>query len=342
MENSSKNGSGNSRAFEIGMLLLDGFNCMAAQAFVDPFRSANYLRNTNLYNWSFVGLESNNVRASNGLEVLTSRSLEAPENKFDMIVINSSWNVERFNDKGLTRWLVRSLQNGASICGIDTGAFIMAYAGMLSGRKAAVHYEHIAAFRELFSDVEMEEDIYVIDGNLLSCCGGLAASDLALEIIRLQQGLELANGAARYIFHERLRNSQEGQLPEKREPVGYSAPEKLRESIIIMEGNLENLLSIDQVANRVNISQRQLERLFHKHTGVSPIRYYLDVRLDRARGLLTQTELPILDVAIACGFSGNAQFTRAYKSRFGIAPSHDRIEGRVPFQFRSFPSFAGV
>ncbi|MEM8651876.1 MAG: helix-turn-helix domain-containing protein, partial [Pseudomonadota bacterium] len=83
-------------------------------------------------------------------------------------------------------------------------------------------------------------------------------------------------------------------------------------------------------------------RLFKKHTGVSPVRYYLDVRLDRARGLITQTELPILNVAVACGFSTNAQFSRTYKKRFGIAPSRDRIEGRVPFQFRSFPSHAGV
>ena len=109
-----------------------------------------------------------------------------------------------------------------------------------------------------------------------------------------------------------------------------------------MERNLELPLNIDDVCHQVDISQRQLARLFAKHTGVTPVRYYLDVRLDRARGLVTQTELSILDVAIACGFSGNAQFTRAYKKRFMITPSQDRIDGRVPFQFRSFPSHAGV
>ena len=109
-----------------------------------------------------------------------------------------------------------------------------------------------------------------------------------------------------------------------------------------MERNLEHLLPIGAVARRVDLSQRQLERLFKRHTGVTPVRYYLDVRLDRARGLVTQTELPITDVAIACGFTGGAQFARAYKTRFNIIPSRDRVEGRVPFQFRSFPSHAGL
>ena len=184
--------------------------------------------------------------------------------------------------------------------------------------------------------------MFVIEGDCMTCCGGLAATDMALEIIRLQHGIELANAAARYIFHERLRAGQEGQLPEHQEPVGYSAPNVLREAIIAMERNLEQPRTIGEICNGLNISERQLSRLFTRHTGVTPIRYYLDVRLDRARGLVTQTQMSILDVAIACGFTGAAQFSRAYRNRFSISPSQDRIEGRVPFQFRSFPSHAGV
>ena len=239
-------------------------------------------------------------------------------------------------------WLRNHAARGAALGGIDNGAFILASAGLMKGRKAAVHYEHIAAFRELFTDTEMGEDLFVIDGERLTCCGGLASTDLALEILRLQHGLELANASARYIFHERLRIGNEGQLPVQREPVGYSAPVVLRDAIILMERNLENPLTIVEVANRVRISQRQLDRLFKDHTGVSPRRYYLDVRLDRARGLITQTELPILDTAVACGFGSNAQFSRMYRQRFKISPSQDRIEGRVPFQFRSFPSHKGL
>lgn len=324
------------------MLLLDGFNAMAMQAFLDPFRAANYLRSAGLYSWTMLGHGQDRVRASNGLEIAgLSRHGPASE-KLNLIAVNASWGVERFNEVNLLNSLRAASSRGSTLCGLDTGGFLLAYAGLLDGRRAAVHYEHIAAFRELFPGTRMEEDLFVMDGEFLTCCGGLAAADLALEIIRLQQGIELANAAGRYIFHERLRSGSEQQLPDLREPIGYSVPRKLREAIIIMERSLEHLKPIGEIAASAELSQRQLGRLFRRHTGVSPVRYYLDVRLDRARGLLTQTELPVLEVAVACGFTSNAQFTRAYRARFGITPSKDRVEGRVPFQFRSFPSHAGV
>ena len=332
----------NNHRFEIGMLLLDGFNAMAMHAFIDPFRTANYLKGENLYAWEFFTFETSSVTASNGLELAGLRDGSNEKFDFDLLVVNASWNVERFRSSRILNLLRGAAAKGTTLCGLDTGAFLLAFAGLLNHRRAAVHYEHIAAFRELFPDTQMGEDLFVIDGDRMSCCGGLASADLALEIVRLQQGIELANGASRYIFHERLRNGNEGQLPVTREPVGFSAPPRLRDAIILMERNLEHPLPIGDIARHVALSHRQFDRLFRKHTGLSPVRYYVDVRLDRARGLVTQTDMPILDVAIACGFGSNSQLSRAYKQRFGISPNKDRIEGRVPFQFRSFPSFAGV
>ncbi len=332
----------NTSPFSIGLLLLDGFNAMALQAFLDPFRSANYLRSRTLYEWTFIGVGDAAVTASNGLEVGGLHDVSEVGDSFDLVVVNSSWGPERFAQSPVLGWLRNCARRDTALGGLDTGAFVLAYAGVLEGRRAAAHYEHIAAFRELFPDIDMGEDLFVMDRGRLTCCGGLASADLALEIIRLQQGLELANGAGRYIFHERLRRGDEGQFPTTGEPVGYSVPGRLRDAIIAMERALEQPVSIVEVADQVGLSQRQLERLFHTHTGVAPVRYYLDIRLDRARGLITQTELPVLSVAVACGFSNASQFSRTYKKRFGLTPSRDRIEGRVPFQFRSFPSHAGI
>lgn len=326
----------------IGMLLLPGFNSLAANAFVDPFRVANYLHGQTIFHWPWLSLEGGHVDASNGLSASKTAPFLEQIDSLDFIVVNASWAPETFQQPQLQNWLRRQTQRGTVLCGLDTGAFVLAYAGLLDGYRAAVHYEHIAAFRELFPDCGMGEALFVFDRDRLTGCGGLAAADMALEIIRLQQGLELANAASRYIFHERLRPGDEGQLPSNREPVGYAAPAKLREAILIMERNLEQPVRISEISRELALSQRQLERLFHTHAGVAPIRYYVDVRLDRARGLVTQTELPILDVAIACGFGTPVQFSRSYKSRFGITPSQDRIAGRVPFQFRSFPSHTGV
>ncbi len=326
----------------LGMLLLPGFNSLAAQAFLDPFRAANYLRGTATYDWPFLSPDGGPVTASNAMAIAGTTMLDHFAQPLDFLVVNASWNPESFRAPALQNALRRRARRGVVLCGIDTGAFVLAYAGLMKGYRAAVHYEHIAAFRELFPESPMDESLFVLDRDRLTCCGGMAAADMALEIIRLQQGLDMANAAGRYIFHERLRSGEEGQLPTTREPVGYAAPARLRDAIVLMERNLEQPLSIGDIVARLGVSQRQLERLFRAHTGVSPVRYYIDVRLDRARGLVTQTELPILEVAAACGFGSGAQFTRSYKRRFGLAPSQDRVEGRVPFQFRSFPSHAGV
>ena len=326
----------------IAMLLLPGFNSMAAHAFIDPFRAANYLRGATMYRWPLLSPEGGDVQASNGFSAAGTVALADADARPDFLVVNASWTPERFRAAGLQNRLRRMARNGVIMCGIDTGAFVLAHAGLLTGYKAAVHYEHIAAFRELFPDIEMDNSLFVFDRDRLTCCGGLAAADMALEIVRLQQGLDMANAAGRYIFHERLRPGDEGQLPTTREPVGYAVPARLREAIILMERNLEQPLKITELVAQLGLSQRQLERLFRAHTGVSPVRYYVDLRLDRARGLVTQTELTIAEIAAACGFGSTVQFTRTYKRRFGLVPSKDRIESRVPFQFRSFPSHAGV
>ncbi|MEM7215632.1 MAG: GlxA family transcriptional regulator [Pseudomonadota bacterium] len=345
MSNRLQNGKSKTgpESFHIGMLMLGRFNAMASMAFIDPFRAANYLQGANFYTWDFLGHENSTLSASNGLEInaLTEIS-ESHVDAANMLVINASWGVEEIRSRVLFALIRKFAQKGNPLCGIDTGAFVLAYSGLMEGRRATVHYEHIAAFRELYPQTEVVEEIFVIDENLFTCCGGLAASDLALQIIRNHHGVELANASARYIFHGRLRGNDEGQLPDKYEPVGYTPPLNLRRAINLMEENLEQPLDIQKIASLTNLSQRQLERLFHKHTGISPVRFYLNSRLDRARGLITQTDLAILDVAIACGFSGNSHFTRAYKSRFDITPSQDRVEGRKPFRFRSFPSFSGL
>jgi AraC family carnitine catabolism transcriptional activator len=169
----------------------------------------------------------------------------------------------------------------------------------------------------------------------------VAAIDLALEIIRMQHGIELANAAARYIFHERLRDSGEAQIPRHLQPVGYQVPDKLREAILLMERNIEEPLTQPELAAYLGFSVRQLQRIFRQHIGLTPVRYYRNVRLDRARGLVTQTEMQMRDIAALCGFSRAEQFSRAYLHRFDITPTRDRIEGRIPFQFRGLSGRAG-
>ena len=326
----------------IAVLILPSFNAMATMAFVDPFRAANYLGAAPLYGWQLVSLDERPVTASNGLCVVDALPLSRAEAAFDFVFVSASWTPERYRNRRLFDWLRRCARGGAALGALDTGAFVLAYAGLLEGRRATVHYEHAAAFRELFPEIEPSDALFVIDDNRLTCCGGMAASDLALEIIRAQHGIDLANASARYIFHDRLRSSSEEQSPQHHEPVGYGAPHKLRAAIILMERHLETPRSLADIAGACGLSQRHMERLFREHTGVTPVKYYMDVRLDRARGMITQTDMSVLQVSVACGFASPEYFARVYRKRFGLTPSEDRIAGRVPFQFRSYPAHAGT
>jgi len=232
----------------LGALLLPNFNALATISLLDPFRAANYLDDQPRYHWRLLSLEGGAVQASNGMQLGETLPFERCGDDIDLLFVSASWAPERYRDPRLLGWLKRRAAAGVVLGGIDNGAFLLAFAGLLKGRRATVHYEHMASFRELFPAVVLCEDLYVIDGPRLSCCGGTASSDLALELIRLQDGIERANGAARYIFHDRLRAGAEGQLPSHHEPVGYAAPTKLRHAIVCMERNLENPMSLERVA----------------------------------------------------------------------------------------------
>ena len=326
----------------IAMLMLPGFNSLAANSFIDPFRVANYLHGENSYHWQYLSLDGDLVTASNAMSLTDTETYDDNSTHFDFVIVNASWTPERFGQRKLVNWLKRQASQGATMVGLDTGSYVLAQAGLLNGYRCTIHYEHFAAFREVFPQIDLHQSLFVIDRERLSCCGGVACTDLALEIIHLQQGLNLTNATAHYIFHERLRPGEEQQMSGSHEPVGYTVKEQVRETIVLMERNLEEPLTLTEITQYVGISPRHLQRLFHYYTGKTPVQYYLDLRLDRARGLVTQTENSLVEIGGSCGFSRSETFSRAYRKRFGITPSKDRIEGRVPFQFRSFPGYAGI
>lgn len=327
-------------AVEIVLLVTPRFNMAATMAFLDPFRAANYLAGRPLYGWTLASAVGGMLEASNGLQLKTEALAGLP-GRPDMAVVSSSWTPEAYSGAPIVQALRRWARFGTVLGGLDTGAFLLAAAGLLDGRRATVHYEHMDAFAELFPRVDLSGDIYVIDGDRFTCSGGVASGDLALQIVSSNGGRQLSNSVARYVFHDRLRPPGTGQNPGAPEPLGERAPERLRAAVRVMEDHLEEPMAISEIATQAALSQRQMERLFARHTGRSPARYYSGIRLDRARGLVTQTEMPVWEIALACGFQSPEHFSRAYRARFGLPPRADRVEGRVPFEFRAWPLPAG-
>ncbi|MDJ0626773.1 MAG: GlxA family transcriptional regulator [Rhodobacter sp.] len=316
---------------------MPGFNLAATMAFVDPFRAANYLDGVSHFRWVFLSERGGGVQASNGASI-TTRSLSDSAGALpDFMIVSSSWEPEAHVSPAVRAVLRQAARRRVILGGIDTGAFVLAHAGLLRGSRVTVHYEHIDAFRELFPETEVSETLWVFDGSRITCCGGAATTDFALHIVRNLHGSSLANAAARYIFAAQLRDHGTPQNPQDREPIGTSVPDTVRRAIRAMEENLEIPLPIAQICRKIEVSHRQLDRLFSHHVGKTPVLYYRDIRLDRARGLVTQTKLTMAEIAYASGFASQVHFSRAYKERFGLAPSKDRIEGRIPFEFRAWP-----
>lgn len=319
------------------MLVTPNFNLAATMAFIDPFRAANYLEGTARFRWVLSSPAGGPCLASNGVTVATQELSAVKDEAFDIVVVSTSWAPETARTGPLLSSLRKWARSGSIVGGLDTGAFILADAGLLSGRRATVHYEHIDAFKELHDDIDVSEDIFVRDDKRFTCCGGLAASDMALHIIAASSSNALANATARYIFHPKLRPAGTSQNPTGAEPLGSTVPDTVRRTISIMQQHLENALPIPELCARTGISHRQLNRLFDRYIGKSPSLYYRDIRLDRARGLVTQTDMLLSEIAIASGFSSPALFSRAYRERFGLPPRTDRVEGRIPFEFRAWP-----
>lgn len=318
------------------MLVVPNFNVSATMGFLDPFRAANYLDGQVHFRWRLVSETGGACLGSNGIEVQTAPLSEVAPQDADIVIVSTSWAPDSHATPKLQSALRSFARNGATLGALDTGAFILARAGLLDGHKAAVHYEHMDALQELFPKVDVTENLFEFDGNRISCCGGSASVEFGLHVLQGLRGAALANAAARYIFHPTLRDPDARQLPEG-EPLGATVPDIVKQAIQLMEDHLEDTLTIPQICDQIGISHRQLDRLFAAYIQKTPALYYRDIRLDRARGLVTQTQMPMSQVAVASGFASQVHFSRAYKQRFGLPPLKDRVEGRVPFEFRAWP-----
>ncbi len=194
---------------------------------------------------------------------------------------------------------------------------------MLQGRRATVHWEHLPAMAEAFPALDLRRTLYEVDRDRLTCAGGIAALDMMVELIEHDHGHTLAAAVSEWYLRTELRSGSAAQRMPARERFGVSN-EKLLRALTYMEARLEDPASKETVAAAAGLSGRQLERLFAQHLGATPTEYYLRMRLDRARTLLRQTTLSVLETGVACGFVSSSHFSRAYRARFGKPPKAER------------------
>jgi len=312
----------NDMPLQIEFLLVPDFSMMAFASAVEPLSSANRLADRILYVWRILSIDGDPVTASNGIEVSTSGSIASVERSRVTILV-AGLDVQYNEDERVSNFLRRVSRQGASIGALCAGSHLLARAGLLENRRCTIHWENLGGFTEEFPEIEVSSDIYEVDRDRFTCSGGTAALDMMLHLIGRQHGQKLANDISEQFIHDRIREPFDHQRMELRTRLGVSHP-KLISVISEMEANLEEPLNQAELALGAALSTRQLERLFRKYLGVTPTRYYLNLRLQRARQLLLQTTMSILSVALACGFVSASHFSKCYRECFGKTPRAER------------------
>jgi AraC family transcriptional regulator, carnitine catabolism transcriptional activator len=302
-------------------LLLPRFSMIALYSALEPLRVANRFR-PGAFAWRFVSVDGEAVTASNGIPVFVEGTL-AGVRQGDLVIVSASYDHEQAMRREVFNELRRLARSGALLGGTDTGAFLLAGAGVLDGYRATCHWETLPAFRETFPRVVVEDARYVIDRGRLTASGGTSALDMMLDWLAAIEGEALAAAVAETLVHDRHPGATgEGRASVSRRYAGGDP--RLLAAIAAMEGALEEPLPILRIAAVAGVSQRQLDRLFRARFGAAPKAVYLRLRLERAERLLTYSKLSVREVALATGFGSLAQFSRTYKARLGVSPSRQR------------------
>jgi len=303
-------------------VLIENFTLLSFSSALDALRIANRMSGKKLYDWIFIGENEEFVSCSAGTQFKLDNCL-IELHRDDTILLCGGTSIQESTTRKLIGWLRREARRGLIIGGLCTAAYPMAKAGLLDEKKATIHWENQDSFAEEFLEVELTKTVFVCDGNRYTTAGGTSSIDLLLKIIADEHGEELANAVADQMIYSSIRTDQDTQRLSVPTRIGVRHP-KLSKVIQMMEINIEEPISPSILAKDVGMSTRQLERLFRRYLDRSPKRYYMELRLQKARNLLMQTDMSVINVALACGFASPSHFSKCYRAHYDTTPYRER------------------
>ncbi len=321
----------------IGFLTLNNFSMIAFTNALEILRMANYLLGEEAYQWSVFTVDGLPAQASNGLAINNTSKLDFNHlhtnnlhstNMPDVLLVCGGVDIQHAVTVDVIKLLTQANKHNMWLGGLCTGSYALAKAGLLDGYKCTIHWENMASLCEQFSGIHFMEELFVIDRNRCTCAGGTAPLDLMLAFVAARFskspiGKNLVAEISDQFMMVRARDSKDQQHIPVAARVGYSH-KALVEVSALMEANIEEPLSLDELARLANLSQRHLQRMFKHTLNMTPMHYYLNLRLRRARALLLQTEMSVMSVTVACGFQSSCHFSKSYRTLFGYSPSMER------------------
>jgi len=314
--------SKNTGPAKVGLLLVPEFSMLAFSSVLEPMRMANQLSGEAHYEWVTIGTTKDPIPASNGINISPDYSIDdAPQ--LDAVFVCSGNQVQHHASIETIAWL-RGLSKRDMVLGsVCTGTYLLAKADAFDGHRCTIHWENMASAREEFPHLVISPELFELDENRYTSAGGIAPLDMMLHEIRNEHGADLASAITEQFMCDRIRDKHDKQRVPLTQRIGTNQP-KLAEAVSLMEANIEEPMTLDELSHHVGLSRRQLERLYQRYLHCVPTRYYLELRLERARQLLLQTSMPIVDIALACGFISAPHFSKCYRDTFGLPPRDER------------------
>ncbi|MBO9477129.1 GlxA family transcriptional regulator [Shimia sp. R11_0] len=314
--------AGNKAPRRFVFVLLENFTMLSFASAIDCLRLANRRLGREHYTWILCGEDTETVTCSTQTTIKLDVGLEELK-RDDTIVLCGGLEIQKATTKRLLNWLRREARRGPPIVGLCTAAYTMAKAGLMDGKRATIHWENQDSFAEEFDEVELSKAVFTIDGNRMTTAGGTSSIDLFLKLIAQDLGEDIANWVADQQIYNSIRTDQDTQRLSVPTRIGVRHP-KLSMVIQMMEANIEEPISPSLLAKDVGMSTRQLERLFRRYLNRSPKRYYMELRLQKARNLLMQTDMSVINVALACGFASPSHFSKCYRAHYETTPYRER------------------
>ncbi len=303
--------------------LTQDFTHLAFASAVEPLRIANLVSGRELYRWSFASEDGQTATASNGSVTLVHHRFDALP-PYDRLFVISGLDVQKHDHAALLAMLRREARSRLPRIGaLCSGAYVLARAGLLDGHRAAIHWDYHDGFSEDFPQVELVRSVFVADDPIVTASGGTATADLMLHLIEHDHGYDLSVAVADQMVYNTVRSESGAQRLSLQSRKGVRN-KHLSDAVEIMRTTLDAPIPPSDIAARLGITSRQLERLFRANLGVTPHRHYREMRLERARSLLLQTEMSIIEVAVAAGFQSAGHFARAYRQAYGVTPTEQR------------------
>ncbi|OLQ69459.1 AraC family transcriptional regulator [Photobacterium proteolyticum] len=301
-------------------VLLEHFSLVSFTSAADTLVTSNLVTTSQRFTFSTVGIDSTQITSDLGIKISADQTLDelSYETRIDLLVVCGGFRSQLEEIPKLSRKLRQIAARKARFGGIWNGALALAHAGVLKEVRYALHPDNHAYAREHFPASKITELAYVIEDKIISAAGPSSSLEMMLVLIEQLQGIEIVNAVKEILSCDRA--TQPTELPKFREVFAPSTPQMLQDAVQLMTGNMEEPLSIDELASWIGSSRRKLERLFRIHLQTSPSRYYLELRLTHARQLLLQSNDSVATIAAASGFVTTTYFSRCFKEFFSVSP----------------------